>query len=67
MKTFGEDQFNDQFFVGRTKGGKEEVDPFTGVPTYGQKYEAKQRVIPQLSGRPFSAFLTTTWHPYSQH
>ena len=52
MKTYGEDQYNDQFSGGR--GKKEDIDPFNGVPTYEQKYESKKRVVPQLSGRPFS-------------
>lgn len=52
MKTYGEDQYNDQFSGGR--GKKEDIDPFVGVPTYEQKYENKKRNVPQLSGRPFS-------------
>lgn len=54
MKTYGEDQYNDQFSGGRGKDGKEDIDPFVGVPTFEQKYESKKRDVPQLSGRPFS-------------
>ncbi|RDW77235.1 hypothetical protein BP6252_05288 [Coleophoma cylindrospora] len=49
-KTYSEDQFNERYGV----KSKADVDPFTGVPTYTQKYEQKKRVIPELSGRPFN-------------
>jgi hypothetical protein len=49
-KVFGEDQENALFEI----KGKTDIDPFVGVPTYTMKYDRKERVIPQLSGRPFS-------------
>lgn len=49
-KVFGEDQENALFEI----KGKTDIDPFVGVPTYTMKYERKERVIPQLSRRPFS-------------
>lgn len=52
-KTYSEDQFNERYGV----KSKADVDPFTGVPTYTQKYEQKKRVIPELSGRPFSRYF----------
>ena len=46
---FGEDQANEIF----QERGRTDIDPFVGVPTYTMKYEKKERVMPQLSGRPF--------------
>lgn len=44
-KTFSEDQFNKQY-GGR---GKADVDPFTGVETYSQKYDPPKRTLPDLN------------------
>jgi len=52
-KTYGEDQYNNQY---GTKSAAD-IDPFVGVPTYSMKYDQKKRVIPQLSGRPFNKEL----------
>ena len=43
-KTFSEDQFNKQY-GGR---GKADVDPFTYVETYTQKYDPPKRTLPDL-------------------
>lgn len=43
-KTFGEDQFNKQY-GGR---GKADIDPFTSVETYSQKYDPPKRTMPDL-------------------
>jgi DNA-directed RNA polymerase III subunit RPC7 len=43
-KTFSEDDFNKQY-GGR---GKADVDPFTAVETYSQKYDPPKRTIPDL-------------------
>jgi DNA-directed RNA polymerase III subunit RPC7 len=52
-KVFGEEAANDALNT-RSKID-EDADPFTGVPTYGSRYEKKDRAIPLLSGRPFIA------------
>lgn len=44
-KTFSEDQFNKQY-GGR---GKADVDPFTCVETYTQKYDPPKRTLPDLN------------------
>lgn len=51
-KTYGEDQFNNQYL----HRSKTDIDPFLGVPTYSEKYEAKARTIPQITGS-FSKLL----------
>ncbi|TKA79092.1 hypothetical protein B0A49_01219 [Cryomyces minteri] len=38
--------------VGKT-GGRTQVDPFDGMPTYTQKYKRQRRKIPRLDTRPY--------------
>lgn len=48
-KVFNEDQFNAQY----GSNPRADMDPFTGVETYSQRFLPKAKVLPKLSDRPF--------------
>ncbi|EFX03989.1 DNA-directed RNA polymerase 3 subunit [Grosmannia clavigera kw1407] len=52
-KAYGQDQINRQYGI-RTKAT---LDPFTAVPLYSHRFEKQDRVLPDLTGRPFSKEL----------